>query len=109
VIDSNIDGDTLMVAGVVIGSMLTFAYAFRFWHGAFGRKAATESSVVAAAGNGAAKSDGAVAAPHAPSAAFLAPAAVLGVLSVLLGLLPMVLDDTIGAAAASLDPEIHGV
>ena len=60
---------TLLIVVIVVGSMLTFAYALRFWWGAFGTRRRAEP----------------IAIKHAPSAGFLAGPAVLGLACLALG------------------------
>ncbi len=85
--------DTLVLAGVVVGSILTFAYTARFLRGAFGP----------------ASSDDPLVAPTAPSAAFLAPAALLATLTVVLGLLPDLGSRLVSSAAVALDATVEPV
>ena len=79
-------GTTL--AGVAIGSILTAAYSYRFAAGAVGRLA-TELPT---------GSDKA----RPPAAAFVVPAAVLGVVTVILGCFPGLIDGLVDTSAASL-------
>jgi multicomponent Na+:H+ antiporter subunit A len=83
-------GATLELACVVGGSILTFAYGAAFWWGAFVAPAR----------------DGRDTAMHAPSRAFVAPAAVLAGATTLFGLAPGLLDRLVNAAATSLDPAV---
>lgn len=80
--------DTAVLAGLVAGSILTVAYTGRFWFGAFSSTKRETST-----------------APR-PSAAFLAPGAVLAALSLLAGLAPAAVDPLAQAAgrALVLDP-----
>jgi multicomponent Na+:H+ antiporter subunit A len=84
--------DTLVLAGVVGASVLTVAYSARFVWGAL--FAGSRRSPAA---------DGST--PPAPALAFVAPAAVLAVLSLLLGLVPPSANRWVGAAVRSLDPD----
>jgi multicomponent Na+:H+ antiporter subunit A len=85
-----------VLATVVFGSILTFAYSSRLLWGAFGTKPAEEL-------------EGAVAEPHGtPTAWLVAPPAILAVLTVMFGVVPAALNDLIGSAAQSLDGAIHG-
>ena len=80
------------LCGMVAGSALTVAYGARFLHGAFAGKAA----------DGDPTRVGAAVSP--PSAAFLAPAAVLGVLTLAVGLIPAAVNGLVTASATALDP-----
>ncbi|CAN5789266.1 hypothetical protein BH23ACT12_BH23ACT12_22220 [soil metagenome] len=82
------DGGAVVAAGVIAGSILTFAYGARFLWGAFGRK---DPEVRPIAGI------------EAPSRAFLAPAAILAIVTVVLGLLPGAAGMLVAGAAGSLD------
>jgi len=88
-------GDALVVAGVVAGSALTFAYGARFLWGAFAPK--HEPSPREPVGPG-------VPAPRWP---FLAPAAVLAVLTAVFGLAPALAGGVVEAAASSLDAGVE--
>jgi multicomponent Na+:H+ antiporter subunit A len=77
----------LVLAGEVVGSILTVAYSLRFTMAIVARRAAT-----AAAGESSA----------APAVLLVAPAALLAALSVLLGVLPAGADGLVGAAMAAL-------
>jgi multicomponent Na+:H+ antiporter subunit A len=79
-------GSALLLTIVVAGSMLTVAYAIRFYWGAF---VVPRRRQVAP--------DGTAEAPG-PSAVFLAPAAVLAVVGVVIGVAPGIEDDLISAA-----------
>ncbi len=85
----------IALGGMALGSVLTFAYSARFVWGAFADK-----PDVARAGH-----DGAGA--HAPPAAFLAPAALLAVVTVAIGVLPSFAAGLVNAAAAALDPAVE--
>ena len=84
-------GSGVVLAVIVLGSMLTFAYSARFVLGLMGRFGLPENPVRSVEA-------------HAPSAMFLAPAAVLTALTVLLGLAPRLVDPLIAAATIALDP-----
>ena len=86
--------DGLILAGVVAGSMLTFAYSGRLIRGLVAPASAREDIVSTA---------------PAPAQAFLAPAVVLAAISILLGVLPGPLSDFVSAAAQSLDPSVEPV
>ncbi|HVL05766.1 MAG TPA: hydrogen gas-evolving membrane-bound hydrogenase subunit E [Acidimicrobiales bacterium] len=87
-------GDLAAVLGVVLGSALTFAYGARFLWGAFAAKSSPTPS-------------GAVG-PEVPAPAwpFMAPAALLAVLTVVFGLLPALASGVVEAAGSSLDQGI---
>jgi multicomponent Na+:H+ antiporter subunit A len=89
------EGGPVLLAGVVIGSVLTAAYGARFLWGAFATKNPSDRDHV-----------GADVRPPAP--ALLAPAAVLAVLTLLLGVAPMLGSDLVGAAAGALDADAGG-
>jgi multicomponent Na+:H+ antiporter subunit A len=79
-------GGGVVLALVVAGSMLTVAYAARFYWAAFvepRRRAEPSASV-----------------PSGPAVAFVAPAAVLAVAGVVLGVAPGIADRLVGAAVA---------
>lgn len=87
-----------VLAGVVVGSALTVAYSARFLWGAFGpaEDPARPEVVVHDA--------------PAPAAAFVAPAAVLAVLTIAFGLVPAPVDAVVGRGFAALwgeHPEEH--
>jgi multicomponent Na+:H+ antiporter subunit A len=87
----------IMLAGLVAGSALTFAYSYRFVWGAFATKSlARQRGLVGAAS-------------PAPPAAFLAPPALLVALTVATGIVPVSLDGLVNAAARALVAveEIH--
>ena len=87
-------GGPVVLAGLVIGSVLTFAYSWRYVYGAFGAKPADE--VIE-------RAEG-----HAPKLRFLGPAALLAVLTVAIGLVPAAADPLVHGAAVTLDPRIEG-
>ena len=75
--DASFPGAGLILAIAVIGSMLTAAYAIRFYWGAFvtpGRRAADRATELRS--------------PPAASATFVAPAAALAVVGIVLGVVP---------------------
>jgi multicomponent Na+:H+ antiporter subunit A len=82
----------LVLALVVAGSMLTAAYSLWFAWGALGRAGPDHASDA-----------------PAPAASFLAPAAVLAALTVVLGIAPAVVDRWAGGAARALDPAVEPV
>jgi multicomponent Na+:H+ antiporter subunit A len=82
----------LMLAGLVVGSMLTFAYSYRFVWGAFAVKPlARQRGQVGAA-------------VEAPGVALLAAPAVLMSLTVAAGVVPSAVDHLLDAAAQALVP-----
>jgi len=95
-VDSGVVGGRLVLAGLVTGSVLTFAYTGRLLLGAFRPGVLTEGL--------AEDPTIAIAAPPAPGVSFWAPAALLGTLTVLFGLFPGLVSHLVGAAAHSLDP-----
>ena len=84
-------GDVLTLALVVAGSALTLAYGARFLWGAFADKSRT--SLSDPVGPDVAR----------PSWPFLAPAAILALLTAAAGVAPGSVDGFVGAAATSLD------
>jgi multicomponent Na+:H+ antiporter subunit A len=103
-VHSEVAGGGLVLAGLVVGSILTFAYTGRLLLGAFRPGSAFEGIDAVEA---VPTDDGEpVVDPPAPSFAFWAPAALLAGLTVILGVLPDLATDLAGAAATSLDPEV---
>jgi multicomponent Na+:H+ antiporter subunit A len=86
-------GSSVEVLLIVVGSIFTFGYAAAFYWGAFVTP----------------KRAGRAVAEQAPSAAFLAPAAALAIVTTVFGLVPGSLDEVISAAASALDPQAGGV
>jgi multicomponent Na+:H+ antiporter subunit A len=86
-------GASWVRAGVVAGSVLTVAYTARFLWGAF-----------SAGGTDWVGAPPPAPVEHAPSRRFLAPAAVLAVVTVVLGVGPGLADDLVGAATVALVP-----
>ncbi|QXC59660.1 DUF4040 domain-containing protein [Aquihabitans sp. G128] len=96
-----VTGSGVVLAGLVAGSVLTFAYTGRLLLGAF-----------VPTRPGSAPASGAVAPiepPPAPALAFWAPAALLGTLTLVLGLVPGLASGLVSSAADSLDPGVHPV
>jgi multicomponent Na+:H+ antiporter subunit A len=85
------------LAGIVAGSMLTFAYSARFVGGTLGLFSA-----------GAAEERIDAAAVATPSLVFAAPAQLLAVLTLVLGLAPLLADELVNQAAVALDPAWEG-
>ena len=84
--------DLLVLAGLFAGSVLTAAYSARFLWGAFASKPGCAPTTA-----------------HAPSPAFVAPVAVLGVAGLVLGLVPSLADPLVQAYASSYDVEVGPV
>lgn len=86
-------GNTAVLAGLVAGSVLTFAYSARFLMGLLGL--------------GAARADGDAVAVHAPTRWFMAPAVLLGLGTVGTGVVVgPALDPLVGSAANALDTDV---
>ncbi len=85
-------GAAVALGGMVLGSGLTAAYSLRFLAGVTGRLAEDASP-----------GEAATSAHGPPTFAFLLPAGVLAVASVVFGVLPRLVDGVIGAAAGALD------
>jgi multicomponent Na+:H+ antiporter subunit A len=90
------EGSSVVLAGLVVGSVLTFAYTARLLLGAFRPGVATEGLPE--------DLELAIDPPPAPSLAFWLPAAVLGGLTVLFGLVPGLVSHLVEAATHALDP-----
>jgi multicomponent Na+:H+ antiporter subunit A len=82
------------ISGIVAGSVLTVGYTARLVAGLWGRAAPGARAAVSQ--------------PRRPSAVFLWPAIVLAALTVLLGVLPLLADGLVNAAATDLDPAWAG-
>ena len=80
--------DLAVLAGIVLGSVLTGAYSARFVWGAFATKPSCAPSE-----------------PHAPSLLMVAPVVVLSALGLVLGLVPSVLDPLVQAYAGAYADE----
>jgi len=98
-VHSDLIGGPLVLAGLVAGSVLTFAYTARLLLGAFRPGLVTEGRVETGAS---------LSPPAAPSVWFWLPAGVLGGLTVLFGLVPGLVSSLVEAAAHSLDPACEG-
>ena len=100
-LDAGLHGDFggagLLVAVVVVGSVLTFAYSARFVLGISG----VTGRAHARSGDSPVPDGDTTTAP-APSAGFVAPAVVLSVITVLLGLAPVVIDELVRASTTAL-------
>lgn len=107
-VDDPFSASGVVLVAVVVGSTLTGAYSLRFLWGAFllpdRLRAGTERVTVRHPDQGSA--DHEQSAPP-PSPWFLAPAAVLAALSLLIGILPVVIDRLVMAATLALDHDAH--
>jgi multicomponent Na+:H+ antiporter subunit A len=85
--------DGVVLATVVVGSMLTFAYSARFVRGLLGPATAEDP----------------VDEPTPPPAPFAAPVLLLGAVTLALGVVPGPVSDLVSQAAVVLDPLVHPV
>jgi multicomponent Na+:H+ antiporter subunit A len=99
-VDSSLAGGRFVLAGLVLGSVFTFAYTARLLLGAFRPGVVTEGL--------AEDPETAISPPPAPTVAFWAPAGLLGALTVLFGVAPGLVSNLVETAAHSLDPMIEG-
>jgi multicomponent Na+:H+ antiporter subunit A len=83
-------GGLVTLAGIVLGSVLTFAYTARLLWGAFADKGCPPTDAVTHA--------------ERPAAVFTAPVVVLGVASLVLGLVPALVDPLVQAVADRVEP-----
>jgi multicomponent Na+:H+ antiporter subunit A len=107
--DGPFSNSGLVLAGIVIGSTLTVAYSARFLWGMVvlpGRLAAGTAHVTVPHPERWRRL-GDLPPPSPPARWFLVPAAVLGVLSIVTGVAPSLLDRLVGAATLALDPGCH--
>jgi multicomponent Na+:H+ antiporter subunit A len=89
-------GDRLALIGIAAGSALTTAYGARLLWGAFASKApSTEVEAVRAEDVG------------RPALPFVTPAAILAVLTVVLGVAPAAASEIVGPAATALDADVE--
>ncbi len=88
-------GHSLVLAGLVFGSALTVAYTARFLWGMFGRTIDRRATPNVAKR------------PNAPGIGFVAPLTALAALTLVLGLVPQLLNRLIGTAAHAVDPSAH--
>lgn len=94
-------GGDVALAGIVVGSVLTVAYGARFAWGAFFRGGPHEDA-------SASHEPGAVVSQvHRPPTSFVAPAALLAVATLGLGLAPQLATEVVGPAAMALDPTLE--
>ncbi|HUH08304.1 MAG TPA: hydrogen gas-evolving membrane-bound hydrogenase subunit E, partial [Egibacteraceae bacterium] len=86
--------NVVALAGVALGSVLTFAYSVRFLHGAFAdkRSKAARDAIGAQAARA--------------RASFVAPAALLAAFTLVVGALPEPLSPLVGAAGRALDSRV---
>lgn len=91
-VGASVQASGWILAVVVVGSVLTFAYSARFVLGLLGRCVDPAAEPVASCQ-----------AP-APAAVFIAPALVLGVLTLAAGLAPLLVDRLVAASTESLVP-----
>jgi multicomponent Na+:H+ antiporter subunit A len=106
---STFGGHDLLLAAIVVGSALTFAYSARFLWGAFllPRRLLAGTEGVAVPHPDRLRSMFTTAKP--PAWAFVMPAIVLAATAVLTGIAPAVLDRITGAAAGALDADVRSV
>jgi len=104
-VHGEVAGSGVVLAGLVVGSMLTFAYTGRLLLGAFRPGAAFEG--IDAVEPLDPTEVAPVVDPPRPAFAFWAPAGLLAAITVVLGLLPDLASHLVGAAAHSLDPHTH--
>lgn len=97
---SELTGGPVVLAALVGGSVLTFAYTARLLLGAFRPGLVTEGL--------AEDPELAIDAPPAPGLGFWAPAALLAALTVLFGLVPGLVSSLVEEAAHALDPTLEG-
>jgi multicomponent Na+:H+ antiporter subunit A len=89
--DAAFPGAPLVLAAIVVGSMLTMAYALRFYRGAFVVPRQRVEAKVRPT-------------PRAPSRRFVAPAAVLAAMGIVLGVAPQIADRLASASLAVSHP-----
>ncbi|CAN5450611.1 Na+/H+ antiporter subunit A [soil metagenome] len=94
-------GSRVVLAGLVLGSVLTFAYTARLLVGAFRPGPAAERVP--------ASERQPVPPPPAPSLGFWLPAALLAAVTSVLGLVPGLASSLVSGAAQSLDPSVEPV
>ncbi len=87
----DVTGSVAVLAVIVIGSILTFAYSARYVLGVFGRFAEDESAVASQT------------APP-PALSFVAPVAVLTAVTIAAGVAPVIIDDLVAASTVAIDP-----
>ncbi|WP_117000413.1 hydrogen gas-evolving membrane-bound hydrogenase subunit E [Desertimonas flava] len=107
-VDNPFSASGVVLVAMVTGATLTGAYSLRFLWGAFllpdRLRAGTERVTVRHPDQGTADHD--QSAP-APSPWFVAPAAVLAAFSLVIGVLPVVIDRLVMAATLAVDPDGH--
>ncbi|MCB0970614.1 MAG: hypothetical protein KDA97_03705, partial [Acidimicrobiales bacterium] len=102
-VHGEIANSAVVLAGLVAGSVLTFAYTGRLLLGAFRPGPAFEGPPLEPEPEPIEPIEHA----HRPAVAFWAPAALLSTITVVLGVFPDLASDLVYAAAGSLDPEVH--
>ena len=105
--DGPFSASAVVLAGIVAGSILTVAYSARFLWGLTvlpGRLRAGTEAVRTPHPDRPRPERLDTQAPPSPAVWFVAPGAVLGVLSVLTGVFPALLDRLVTAATVALDP-----
>ena len=95
-VHGEIFGSRVVLAGIVVGSVLTFAYTARLLLGAFRPGIPTEGLPEDPAA--------AIEAPPAPAVSFWLPAAVLGAVTLVLGVVPGLVSEFVEVATLSIDP-----
>ncbi|MFM8856958.1 MAG: hydrogen gas-evolving membrane-bound hydrogenase subunit E [Actinomycetota bacterium] len=90
-IDGSFAGAQTLTIVIVLGSILTFAYSGRFVLGVFGRLASDEAGE-------------SVPPSRPPLMALSAPAILLGILALVTGVVPQVIDSLVRAATRALHP-----
>ncbi len=93
-------GAGLLVTVVVVGSILTFAYSARFVLGVIG----ITGRAITARGEAPDDTEVDSTAAVAPTFGFLAPAVVLAVLTIVMGVAPVTIDELVRTATVALDP-----
>lgn len=117
-LESELPGGLLLLSAIVIGSVLTVAYGFRFHAGAFlepRRRARTDRAKNVDRARdiepAAMQSSGSIASLHSPpSYGFLAPPALLAAIGLVLGVAPNLIDAFGAVTAQELhlgDPSLH--
>jgi multicomponent Na+:H+ antiporter subunit A len=101
-VHSEVAGGIVVLAGLVLGSMLTFAYTGRLLLGAFRPGAAFEGLDSVEPLDPSEVPE--VTSAPAPAVWFWAPAALLALLTVVLGVVPLLATDLVRSGAGALDP-----
>ena len=90
-IEGSFAGARMLTVVIVLGSVLTFAYSARFVLGVFGRLSSPETGDV-------------ISSARPPLVSLSAPAILLGVLALVTGVVPQVIDSLVRGATESLHP-----